>query len=140
MTNKNSKYHLINTKTPHRFLDEEFVLNIEFYFNISPASDTLCWGDGIDIFLCILDCQSEFSELSITYFLPSAIAACVATSLAIKTVLKLSLTVRLTGSFFFYQLTVTFKPSTVYVASPFSSLSTAFVNALSISAFGKSIE
>ena len=35
------------------FRQREFVLNIEFYFNISPASYTLCWGDGIDIFLCI---------------------------------------------------------------------------------------
>ena len=36
------------TKTPHRLLDEEFILNIEFYFNISPTSYTLCWGYGID--------------------------------------------------------------------------------------------
>lgn len=89
----------LNTKTPHRLLDEEFVLNIEFYFNISPASYTLCRGDGIDICLCILNRQGEFSELSEdycvsnkvpgdpfqifdfvngwgSYFLPSAIAAC----------------------------------------------------------------
>ena len=77
-------------------------LNIKFYFNISPASYTLCWGDGIYIFLCILNRQSEFSEICEvgrnycvsnkvpgypfqifdlvngwgSYFLPSAIAAC----------------------------------------------------------------
>ena len=92
------------TKTPHRFLDEEFILNIEFYFNISPASYTLCRGYGIDIFLCILNRQSEFSEICEVgriYFLPSAIAACGATSLSIKTVLKLSLTVRLIKAPFF---------------------------------------
>ena len=98
-----TNHSFAQTKTPHRFLDEEFILNIEFYFNISPASYTLCWGYGIDIFLCILNRQSEFSELSEnycvsnkvpgypfqifdlvngwgSYFLPSAIAACEAVS------------------------------------------------------------
>ena len=97
-----------HTKTPHRFLDEEFILNIEFYFNISPASYTLCWGYGINILLCALNRQSELSEFrevgnycvsnkvprldwnlwsrdgSGSYFL-SAIAACAAASLAMGT-------------------------------------------------------
>ena len=38
------------------------ILNIEFYFNISPASDTLCWGYGIDIFLFVLNRQCKLSE------------------------------------------------------------------------------
>ena len=77
-----TNHSFAQTKTPHRLLDEEFILNIEFHFNISPASYTLSRGDGIDIFLCILNRQSEFSELSEVggiYFLPSAIAACPAT-------------------------------------------------------------
>ena len=75
----------LSTKTPHRFLDEEFILNIEFYFNISPASYTLCRGYGIDIFLCVLDRQCKLSELEVAYFLPSAIAACAAARRAIGT-------------------------------------------------------
>ena len=83
-------------KTPHRLLDEEFILNIQFYFNIVPIVHTSFCGLGIEIFLCVLESQCELSEVEIiTYFLPLAIAACGAASRAIKSVLKLFLTVRL---------------------------------------------